>query len=161
VIYRDDFLCVVSKSSGHRGRLTLRQYLKAMHVGVGVLAGQPTIPDQRLAVLGEKRRFALEVPFFTAAIRCVRGTDLIATVPRRLAQLEAHDAAIRFVEPPPEIYGFEYTMIWHPRLHSDAAHVWMRQLIADAARGLDTPQGTSQRVRRVSGARASGNVSRR
>lgn len=138
VIYRDEFVCVVAKSSGYSRRLTLRQYLKATHVGVGVLTGQPTIPDQRLAALGKKRRCALEVPFFAAAIRCVRGTDLIATVPRRLAHLEAHDAAIRFVQPPREIYGFEYLMIWHPRLHTDAAHVWMRKLIADTAKGLGT-----------------------
>jgi hypothetical protein len=83
---------VVAKSSGYSRKLTLRQYLKATHVGVGVLTGQPTIPDQRLAALGEKRRCALEVPFLAAAIRCVPRTDLIATVPRRLAKLEAHDA---------------------------------------------------------------------
>jgi DNA-binding transcriptional LysR family regulator len=136
VIYEDDFVCVVAKTSRYARKLTLRQYLDGVHVGVGVLAGRQTIPEQRLAALGKKRRCAVEVPYFTAAIRCVPGTNLIATVPRRLAELERHDPAIKFVKPPAEMQGFRYLMIWHPRLHTDAAHVWLRSMIAATGRTL-------------------------
>lgn len=136
VIYDDDFVCVVAKASRYSGRLTLKQYLAGLHVGVGVLTGRQTIPEQRLAALGKRRTCAIEVPFFTAAIRCVAGTSLIATVPRRLAELERHDPAIKFVRPPAEMQGFRYLMIWHPRLHTDQAHVWLRSMIAAAGREL-------------------------
>jgi DNA-binding transcriptional LysR family regulator len=135
-IYEDDFICVVSSTSRHPRRLTLKRYLDGLHVGVGVLTGRQTIPEQRLAALGEKRTCAVEVPFFTAAIRCVPGTNLIATVPKRLAELERHNPAIAFVQPPREMTGFRYLMIWHPRLHTDAAHVWLRSMIATTARQL-------------------------
>jgi DNA-binding transcriptional LysR family regulator len=138
VIYDDEFVCVVAKESRYPRKLTLKQYLKGVHVGVGVLTGQQTIPDQRLAALGERRRCAIEVPYFSAAIRCVPGTHLIATVPRRLANLERHDPNVKLVEPPPEIAGFRYLMIWHPRVHTDAAHVWLRSLIAATGRKLRT-----------------------
>jgi DNA-binding transcriptional LysR family regulator len=149
VIYEDAFVCVVAKASRPPKRFTLRQYLNRLHVGVGVLPGQQTIPEQRLAALGSKRRCVIEVPYFTAAIRCVPGTSLVATVPRRLAELERHDAAIAFVQPPAELEGFRYLMIWHPRLHTDAAHVWLRSMIAETGRQLAavrlTPQGAVHR----------------
>lgn len=136
VIYEDDFVCVVAKASRYSRKLTLKQYLSGLHVGVGVLTGRQTIPDQRLAALGKQRRCAIEVPFFTAAIRCVAGTSLIATVPRRLAELERHNPGIKIVAPPAEMHGFRYLMIWHPRLHTDAAHVWLRSVMAAAGKSL-------------------------
>jgi DNA-binding transcriptional LysR family regulator len=136
VIYEDEFVCVVAKSSRYIGRFTLRQYLDGTHVGMTVLTGQPMIHDQQLAALGQRRRSVLEVPYFGAAIRCVPGTDLIATVPRRFAEIQRHNRAIKFLPPPREIHGFKYLMIWHPRLHTDPAHVWLRGLIATAAAEL-------------------------
>jgi DNA-binding transcriptional LysR family regulator len=138
VIYEDDFVCVVARESRYSRKLTLRQYLEGVHVGVGVLTGRQTIPDQRLAALGKRRHCAIEVPYFSAAIRCVPGTRLIATVPRRLADLERHDPNVKLVEPPPEMTGFRYLMIWHPRVHTDAAHVWLRSIIAATGRKLRT-----------------------
>jgi DNA-binding transcriptional LysR family regulator len=93
VIYEDDFVCAVAKESKYPRKLTLGQYLNGLHVGVGVLTGRQTTPEQRLAALGKKRACAIKVPYFTAAVRCVRQTALIATVPRRLAELERHDPA--------------------------------------------------------------------
>jgi DNA-binding transcriptional LysR family regulator len=136
VIYQDDFLCVVAKNSGYSRRLTLKQYLDGLHVGVGVLTGRQTIPEQRLAALGHKRRCAVEVPYFTAAIRCVPGTNLIATVPKRLANVERHNPTVKFVQPPAEMKGFRYLMIWHPRLHSDAAHAWLRSIVRSVGKTL-------------------------
>jgi DNA-binding transcriptional LysR family regulator len=136
VIYRDDFVCVVAKQSRYARTLTLRQYLDGLHVGVGVLAGRQTIPEQRLAALGHKRTCAVEVPYFTAAIRCVPGTDLIATVPKRLAELERHNPTVKLLLPPVEMKGFPYLMIWHPRLDTDAAHVWLRSSVRAAGQAL-------------------------
>jgi DNA-binding transcriptional LysR family regulator len=96
VIYKDDFVCVVAKASRYSRRLTLRQYLAGLHVGVGVLTGRQTIPEQRLASLGKKCKSAVEVPYFAAAIRCVAGTKLIATVPRRLAGRSSFSRRQRF-----------------------------------------------------------------
>jgi DNA-binding transcriptional LysR family regulator len=136
VIYEDSVVCVVAKESSYPRRLTLKQYLDALHVRVGVLAGRQTIPEQRLAALGHKPTFAIEVPYFTAAIRCVQGTDLIATVPRRLAELDRHNPSVKFLQPPAQVNGFNYLMIWHPRLDTDAAHVWLRSMVRAAAQAL-------------------------
>ncbi|HWL85301.1 MAG TPA: LysR family transcriptional regulator [Polyangiaceae bacterium] len=136
VLFQDEFACVVAKESRYRKRLTLHQYANGLHVGVGILGGRQTIPEQRLLALGYRRMCVLEVPYFSAAIRCVPGTELIATVPRRLIHAERHNPSIKVLEPPPELTGFRYLMIWHPRIHTDAAHTWLRSTVREACKSL-------------------------
>jgi DNA-binding transcriptional LysR family regulator len=135
-IFEDDFACVVAKESSFSRALTLKQYLAASHVGVGILGGLQTIPEKRLAAVGEKRHCPIWVPYFATAIRCVAGGNLIATVPRRMAELEARSLSLKILKPP-EIFGkFKYLMAWHPRMNSDAAHLWLRATILEAGRSL-------------------------
>jgi DNA-binding transcriptional LysR family regulator len=134
IFYEDKFVCVVSKETQYNRQLTLKQYLAAEHIGVGDIDGTQDVPEKRLAVLGLSCRVVLHVPYFSAAIHCVAGTDLIATIPRRFAGLEAHNTAIKVLEAPAELPGFRYRMIWHPRVSMDAAHTWLRSTISNATK---------------------------
>ena len=125
-LYEEQFVCVVSAGAWKGSKLTLKQYVEGNHISVNTLAGSQTLPDDRLAALGHQRRVVLRVPYFSAAIHSVAGTGLIATVPRRLAEAYAHDRRIRFLAPPRPLEEFKYTMIWHPRVNTDAAHTWLR-----------------------------------
>lgn len=93
MIFEDSFSCVAAKNTKHPKVLTLKQYLAAEHVGVGIWNELQTLPDKRLAGIGAKRRCPIWVPYFTAAVRCVPGTHLLATVPTRIARFEANSAA--------------------------------------------------------------------
>jgi hypothetical protein len=55
------------------------------------------------------------------AIFAIAQTDLILTVPRRLAKI-AVMAGVRVMEAPREIKSFPYFMAWHPRLTNEPAH---------------------------------------
>jgi DNA-binding transcriptional LysR family regulator len=136
-IYDEDFVCVVAAEAPYTRRLTLKQYLEAEHVGVGIFGGRQTIPERRLAAVGQKRRTAIQVPYFSTAIRSVAATKLIATVPRRLAMGEAHNPSVRLVKPPAEMGGYRYLMVWHPRVNTDAAHCWLRETMRGVGRSLD------------------------
>ncbi len=59
-----------------------------------------------LAQLGAKRRVVLSLPLFVPAIFAITQTDLILTVPRRLARVTAAMAGVCVVEPPREIKAF-------------------------------------------------------
>lgn len=135
-IFDDGFACVAASDSGHPRKLTLKQYLAATHVGVGILGGLQTIPDKRLAAIGAKRQCAIWVPYFSAAIRCLPGTPLLATVPSRMARFEARNLELRVLRPPDVLGRFRYLMAWHPRMNTDAAHLWLRTVLKEAARGL-------------------------
>lgn len=61
-------------------------------------------------------------------------TDLVLTVPRRLAKITAVMAGVRVVEAPREIKSFPYFVAWHPRLTNEPAHEWFREQLRSAVR---------------------------
>jgi len=138
LIFNLDFVCLVGSAQPVRTRrFTLRQYLQLPHALVETLDGQQTMVDRPLAQLGVKRRVALRIPFFIPAIFAIARTDLILTVPRKLAKIAAM-AGLRVVEPPREIKAFPYFMAWHPRLAQEPAQAWFREQLRMVARGIRT-----------------------
>jgi len=147
-IFSETFACVVWRGSQHRRTLSLAAYLGAQHVTVSVLGGKQTVPERQLAQAGHERRAALHVPYFATAMRSVIGTELIATVPRRIAEMGARDPELCVVQPPSVFKSFEYLMIWHPRLTADAAHVWLRGVFRSIGVELDRPRPKARRASR-------------
>jgi DNA-binding transcriptional LysR family regulator len=100
--------------------------------------------DAALAQIGRGRRVALSVPSFLLAPAAVLASDLVAVIPKRLAQTFAPDLA--GFAPPLRIDGFAILAAWHPRRQNDPAHEWLRQTAAGL---LHTPQarGSAQRRR--------------
>src|SRR5580698_9758626 len=135
-IFEVDFVCVVSRKSKFARAITLKQYLAAEHVGVDIVGGGQTHPDRLLAAIGEKRRCPLVVAQHTVAMRIAAVTEMIATVPRRMAVLEASNRATKILEAPAALGSFKYVMIWHPRMQTDAAHLWLRSIIRELGRRL-------------------------
>lgn len=145
-IFSESFACVVWRGSRHAGSrhararaLSLASYLGAQHVTVSVLGGKQTVPERQLAQAGQQRRAALHVPYFATAMRSVVGTELIATVPRRIAEIGARDPELRLLQPPSLFQSFDYLMVWHPRLATDPAHVWLREVIRSIGVELERP----------------------
>ena len=134
VIFEVDFVCVVSRKSKFAKAITLKQYLAAKHVAVDIVGGVQTHPDGHLAAIGEKRHCPFVVAQHTVAMRVAAVTEMIATVPRRMAVLEASNKATKILEAPAAPRSFKYVMIWHPRVQTDAAHVWLRSIIRELGR---------------------------
>jgi DNA-binding transcriptional LysR family regulator len=86
--------------------------------------------DERLQELGLSRTIASSVDGFSAALALARGSDLIATVPG------LHTAGIRegmhSFPVPLDLPDFTVSLLWHPRLDSDPAHRWLREVVHDA-----------------------------
>jgi DNA-binding transcriptional LysR family regulator len=137
VLYKEDFVCLVGSAQRlHPRRFTLEQYLKLPHALVKTLEGQQTLVDRPLAQLGLKRQVSLSIPFFVPTIFAIARTDLVITVPRRLAKFISAIATLRAVEPPREIKGFPYFMVWHPRTATEPAHAWFREQLRSIARAI-------------------------
>jgi LysR family transcriptional activator of mexEF-oprN operon len=117
--------------------MTLTRFRSTGHVLVapgGTLEG---IVDRALATMGHARRVVLSVPYFLAALAAVARTDLIATLPRRIAERYAADFGLTTFAPPLPIRRFAVSMVWTRRAGADPGHAWLRQQIkhiADAAR---------------------------
>jgi DNA-binding transcriptional LysR family regulator len=135
-IYREEFACVVSADAPYTRQLTLKQYLAAEHISVGVIDGAQGVLERRMTSVGQRRKTVIHVPYFAAAMQCVVETQLIATMPRRLANIAANNSLIKVLKAPAELTGFQYLMIWHPRVNTDAAHAWLRHTISKAGRSV-------------------------
>lgn len=117
--------------AGHprlKRRPTLAQFCKLDHVIVSPDGGGFSgVTDKVLAEVGLARRVALSVPHFLFVISAVANTDLVAMLPSRLVR---NNEALRLVEPPLQVPGFEMALLWHERSHRDPAHQWLREHIA-------------------------------
>jgi DNA-binding transcriptional LysR family regulator len=137
VLLEDGLVCVVCR--GHplaKGRMTPDRYFKFPHVIITLMSAERDLTDESLAALGKQRRIGLRVPYLAAAVMAVKDTPLIATMPRRVAELYAVRAEVAIIPAPFKVDPVPYVMAWHPRVDAEPAHVWLRKLIADTARDL-------------------------
>lgn len=82
-----------------------------------------------------ERRIVARVPYFLGAIRIVATSDLVVTLPARLAQA-ATLPGLALRRPPLDVKGFDVLVLWHERFAGDPARIWFRELIRGcAARG--------------------------
>ena len=86
------------------------------------------VVQQILDRIGCKRDVQLRVPFSVLG-PIIERTDMIATLPKRMAKRLAAMSKTQIVPAPRELHGFAYLQIWHPRYESDPVHKWLRELI--------------------------------
>lgn len=79
---------------------------------------------------------ALTVPLNLAALAAIPGTNLVATLNKRLVDRYSDDPALAVVAAPAQIGPFQYVMVWHPRLDNDAAQQWLRSTIRSVAHAV-------------------------
>jgi DNA-binding transcriptional LysR family regulator len=82
----------------------------------------------------------LSVPGFLILPDILQTDDLIAVVPERV--LRGRMSGLRTFMPPLAIPRFSVIALWHPRLHKDPAHQWLRELLAATARDLQSAGST-------------------
>jgi DNA-binding transcriptional LysR family regulator len=133
LLYRERFWCIVARGSRWPEQLTLKQYMEAQHIAVSLLNGVQSIPEKRLAVLGKVRQWSIRMAYFGAALECISGTELILTGTSSVAQVARGRKDLRVVQAPQELTGFGFQAIWHPRVETDPAQVWLRERIFEVA----------------------------
>ena len=77
----------------------------------------------------------LRTPTFAAAAVLVAGSDLWVTMPERAAQALAARLPLSIHELPLSVPPVRFGMIFSEVYRLDPEHVWLRQLVAAAARG--------------------------
>lgn len=133
-LFRDRFIGVVR--TGHalsQGPITPARYAAGRHIAVS-RRGQDKGPiEEALNALGLERKVVTLVDGFSAALALARATDLIATVPKHhTGKLRAGMFGFPLPFPMPEI---TVSLLWHPRLHADPAHRWLRECVREVCAG--------------------------
>ncbi len=136
-LLEEPFVCVAHRDHPSvREGVTLDAYAAAGHVLVAPyeLPGSPL--DDALARLGHRRRIALRLPHFSAALFVVAHTDLIATLPSSFVHATAPLLGLRVVEPPLAIPPFPFSCLFSATRQKDPAHVWLRRCISEICREI-------------------------
>lgn len=134
-LYDERFLCVLRKDHpAARRSLSLADYGALDHVlvspgGAGEFEG--TV-DAALAVIGQARRVAVSLSSFLLVPSVIAESDMVATVPARLANRWRADFTI--LAPPLNVSGFSVRMGWHPRSEADPSSEWLRGALAGFVR---------------------------
>jgi DNA-binding transcriptional LysR family regulator len=135
-LFDERYVCVMRSDhpAAARGKLTLDRFCAFDHALVSYAGGSfQGVTDDALAKLGRARRVTLSVTSFLVLPEILRQSDLLAVVPSRLA---ARAGDLAWIDPPLEIPGFTKAAVWHERTHHDAAHRWVREVLARACPAL-------------------------
>ncbi len=85
--------------------------------------------DRLMERKGIERRIRATVPQFNAIGNILAATDLIATIPLRMAEMLQVPFGIRRSHHPVELPEASIDIFWNARLHRDPANQWLRRLI--------------------------------
>ena len=110
--------------------MSRKLFLSARHVAVvSPFSGHKMVEDAMIDH-GLRRHVALQTPHFTSVPDILAQTDLVATVPSRVANLFAITHALRSLPLPIDMLPFTVRMHWHKRSNPNQGHRWMRDVIA-------------------------------
>ena len=145
LIWKDTFSCLLSANNPYMHRFNLKNYLKMPHIwvsktGMGVGFGvNPSNSeglgaiDKALSRLGKKRHISIFTRHYQMPALLLANKELVATLPTKIARLQADGVHIVLKEPPFFIPEFELMMAWSPLLQHHPAHRWLRGLIMHVA----------------------------
>ncbi|WP_334190018.1 LysR family transcriptional regulator [Noviherbaspirillum sp.] len=130
----DRFACIMRREHPLAGHpMDLDSFLAQRHVLISSPGRDRSAVDSALERLGKPpRNIALRLPHFMASTAIVAATDLIMTLPLRIAAYMARHEALEVREPPVELEAFTLRLLWHRRCHDEPAHRWMRECGATA-----------------------------
>ena len=130
-LFTQRYVCLMR--SGHRldraPKMTLADFSAAEHVVVESAGTGHGRVDERLARAGVARDVRLTVPHFVAIGHILQHTELIATVPERLAQKLALPFGLAWRPHPARLPDIAINLFWHARQHRHPANEWLRALL--------------------------------
>ncbi|WP_027468781.1 LysR family transcriptional regulator [Deefgea rivuli] len=138
-LYADTLVCMVRANHPYvADGLSLARYVALRHIAVTISGVGQSAVDTALLTQGLTRRVALRVPHFLTGAMLVADSDMILTLPSRLARLLTKNLPLALLNLPLQVAPLSPAMIWHERFHSDPAHIWVRQQLIDVVTTMNT-----------------------
>jgi DNA-binding transcriptional LysR family regulator len=112
-------------------KIDLATYCAADHLLVSVSGNLEGIVDNTLTALGTKRQVKASVGQFFPAMSTVACTDMLTTIPARLADRYCNQFGLVSRDVPFAIRTYEVSAVWHKRTTTDLALRWVRERMRD------------------------------
>ncbi len=128
-LFSDPYLCLMR--AGHPiATLTKKKFLEASHVLVTYRGGHRVV-EEALERAGAASRIVLRVPHFTVVPMVLERTDLILTLPARVARAFERRGRLKALPPPVPVPPANVAVHWHERFDADAGNRWLREQLAE------------------------------
>ena len=140
-LFMDRMACVVRQNHpGIKDAPSLADYLETSHMLISRTGDKAGVIDQKLAESGVERRINCIVPHFLSAPLIVAQTDMILSLPYRLATAFQKLVPLNIWPVPVSLPDYNLAMIWHPLWEKDPAHGWLREQISSIGRKIDSSE---------------------
>lgn len=135
-LFDDEYVCIAWTKNKAIGRtLSLEQFLSLGHVArVNRASPAPTQDELRISQQGYRRRLVLSVPSFDMLPGAVVKTPLVATMQRRLAEMQARHYPIRIFAHPVSMPPLQMSLLWPRFLQEDAGNRWLRRMFLETVK---------------------------
>lgn len=131
-LFDQSFACVVRREHPRiQNRLTEAMFRREKHVVITAPGTGHDLVEQTLGKLRVQRKVALSLPTLPGVGNLLANTDLVATVPERIAQMLVRIAKVKSMAAPFRFPTFSIKQHWHERFQQDPANQWLRSMVAE------------------------------
>lgn len=148
LLFEEEHVCVIWEGNTLIGeQLSLEQYIEMGHVAVGLGRSRGlSIEEWLMNQYGFNRRMEVITHDFNTLPQLVIGTQRVATMHRRLADLYAQYLPLRILPPPVRIPPMREFMAWHRSMDGDPMHRWLRERVQEFITTVDRHREVSTRA---------------
>ncbi len=131
-LLNDRYVCVMDPSNSlAKGSLSLEEYTLCPHVTINYGGSWRSRYQIELAKMGLELTEAMAVPSPACLDLTISGTDLVATLPSRIAA--SYRGPLSIVDCPIAA-PFDVDLVWTTRTHHSPMHIWLRDLISTSVK---------------------------
>ena len=132
-LFEEHYVCMTRPDHplGRNAPLTLKEFLSARHVLIASMGSGHQMLERTLAERGVHENVALRVPHFVVVPVIVAGTDLVVSLPSRVAGASARLVTVTVHPLPIPLPSFDVSLYWHERVENDPANLWLRNALAE------------------------------
>jgi len=133
LLFRQPYVTMMRR--GHpltQGKVDLARFAEAEHLLVDSRESPYDRINQLLEKAGVGGSTRFRVPHFTAVPYIVGSSDLVVTVPQKLAERAGPPFGLAWITPPLALPPLQTNMFWHRRFNQDPGNQWLRALVADS-----------------------------
>lgn len=136
-LFKSEYVCIVSAKHPRIGRrLSRSDFMRERHAVAQAQGTGHHAVESTLQRLGLVHQIGARVPHFLALPFIITSSDMIATIPRPLAEVMLGVAPVKIFPTPVRLPKLTIDLLWHERLHDDMAARWLRELLPRAMKPI-------------------------
>ena len=133
ILLDDDLVCVVDRNfMPPETGFELETFVARRHVYPTPWTSETNMVDGWLSKQGSSRQIVAKANSYGAALHMIAGSDVVVTLPRRVAQLIVNDDIHFSTDAPTGLPTFTLDMVWSESADQGPSNSWIREQVVKA-----------------------------